>query len=813
MLAAFSVRPHDKPALEPGRHNQVETVIGSHDTESRAGQLAASLGLVTAIWLVAASRWIVKDSVIPWDSKNQFYAFFRFLSASLRAGDWPFWNPYHYGGHPSVADPQSLVFSPLFLAWGALDPAPTMQAFDLVVLAHLLAGGIAIAVIGWRARWPVPACVLAAALFMFGGAASGRLQHTGIILSYSLFPLALLLLQLALERRSHIVAVGFAIMAAGVALGRNQVALLLCALLLAAAAAEILRSPRPLHYLRERSGVLATMAAAGGALLVVPMLLTLQFATLSNRPAQLLDEALKGSLYPANLATLVVANVFGTHASYWGPGAATLPEVALTDDSENYLFVGAVPVLLVLWLGVAGGSAWRPGRRLITCTLAIACLFMLGRYTPLYGLAFAFVPGMDLFRRPTDASFVFGIALAFLAGHCLADYVREGLPRFRRLYMIAAFLALLAAIDSAIAFSARTGHALDAAREAGVAGAIMLVTVLILFSGRQRPARVAAAALVTLIAIAELLWWNAASRLNAESRSLYTVLEAPMGAEAAAIALLEAALAADHRRGEHPRVEVLGLGGPWQNLAMVRGWEATNGYNPLRIGWYDRLVAPGEENWDTSQRRFPPSFDNYNCALAQALGLTYLVFGEPLDRLPGLAAPPPADLLLAGPPVWIYRLGDAMPRARIVGRFEAIAGDAARPDGRLAVEPSADRARVDVGMASRRSTALPSSETPGVVKIESSRPGRVEAVATSTADGLLVLHDIYYPGWIAEVDGKSVPIRRANHLFRAIELPAGTHRVTFRFAPFSPANLRNALNAALGRPATEPPAVFLDSQR
>ena len=30
----------------------------------------------------------------------------------------------------------------------------------------------AIAAIGWRARWPVPGCVLAAALFMFGGAAS-----------------------------------------------------------------------------------------------------------------------------------------------------------------------------------------------------------------------------------------------------------------------------------------------------------------------------------------------------------------------------------------------------------------------------------------------------------------------------------------------------------------------------------------------------------------------------------------------------------------------------------------------------------------
>src|ERR1700730_18657055 len=41
---------------------------------------------------------------------------------------------------------------------------------------------------------------------------------------------------------------------------------------------------------------------------------------------------------------------------------------------------------------------------------------------------------------------------------------------------------------------------------------------------------------------------------------------------------------------------------------------------------------------------------------------------------------------------------------------------------------------------------------------------------------------------IAEVDGKSTPIFRADILFRV-----GTHRVTFRFAPFSLANLRVAL--------------------
>ena len=49
-----------------------------------ARQLIAACGLITGLWLLAASRWILTDTVVPWDSKNQFYAFFRFLASSIR---------------------------------------------------------------------------------------------------------------------------------------------------------------------------------------------------------------------------------------------------------------------------------------------------------------------------------------------------------------------------------------------------------------------------------------------------------------------------------------------------------------------------------------------------------------------------------------------------------------------------------------------------------------------------------------------------------------------------------------------------------
>ena len=103
-------------------------------------------------------------------------------------------------------------------------------------------------------------------------------------------------------------------------------------------------------------------------------------------------------------------------------------------------------------------------------------------------------------------------------------------------------------------------------------------------------------------------------------------------------------------------MEVVGVSGPWQNLAMTRGLEATNGYNPLRIGWYDRLVSPGETTHIVDQRLFPASFDGYDCALARELGLEYVVLGRPIEEVPHLARRPVSDVLLAGPSVWIYRL-------------------------------------------------------------------------------------------------------------------------------------------------------------
>ena len=60
---------------------------------------------------------------------------------------------------------------------------------------------------------------------------------------------------------------------------------------------------------------------------------------------------------------------------------------------------------------------------------------------------------------------------------------------------------------------------------------------------------------------------------------------------------------------------------------------------------------------------------------------------------------------------------------------------------------------------------------------------RISFDAKLNQDGYVFLNEIHYPGWTATVDGQPAEILRANGIFRALWVSAGTHRIEFRFWP------------------------------
>ena len=73
----------------------------------------------------------------------------------------------------------------------------------------------------------------------------------------------------------------------------------------------------------------------------------------------------------------------------------------------------------------------------------------------------------------------------------------------------------------------------------------------------------------------------------------------------------------------------------------------------------------------------------------------------------------------------------------------------------------------------------------GSASIISYKPNSVSLKTNSDGDSLLLLTDVFYPGWKATVDGKEVKIYRSDYTFRSVVVPGGQHEVKFLYKPLS----------------------------
>nr|MBA3951453.1 YfhO family protein [Rubrobacter sp.] len=135
---------------------------------------------------------------------------------------------------------------------------------------------------------------------------------------------------------------------------------------------------------------------------------------------------------------------------------------------------------------------------------------------------------------------------------------------------------------------------------------------------------------------------------------------------------------------------------------------------------------------------------------------------------------------------------DALPRAWIVHSAKQVtqtetlrllgSGEVDPRRTALLERPPPDLARPDDASADRASVTTYEAD-------------RIRLRTSTGASGLLMLSEAYYPAWKAYVDGQPVPLYAADHVLRAVPVPAGEHTVELRYESWS---LRAGVAISLG---------------
>ena len=60
---------------------------------------------------------------------------------------------------------------------------------------------------------------------------------------------------------------------------------------------------------------------------------------------------------------------------------------------------------------------------------------------------------------------------------------------------------------------------------------------------------------------------------------------------------------------------------------------------------------------------------------------------------------------------------------------------------------------------------------------------RITAEVEAATEGLLVLSEVFYPGWRVEVNGEPRPLLATNLALRGVYLEAGNHTVVYTYRP------------------------------
>ncbi len=385
--------------------------------------LLAALFLAALTILIYYPLTIQGRVLSSFDSLVYFYPNATYLAERLRAGQIPLWDPYLFAGAPFLANSQAGVLYPPNLLYLV---GPVSRIYAVLVVVHvwwLAVGTYALS----RTSLGVGrmASTFAATAVAFGGFVGGMNGHLNQLEALSWAPLAILLVERgAVERRWRLEVLAALPFALSALAGHSQELYMTGVVAGLAGFSRIVQgwlrdrrtlpsgptgkpdgtADRPFRLGVGVGRMLADLVlisvgpALGMAIAAAQLIPTLELTRLSIRSTGLdFADAASFSLPPPYIPTTL------------------LPTIGQSPPSTEWLgYVGLVTVAVAIvgvWRRPTPESCWLAGLALLGVSMA------LGKYTPLFQLAFDAVPGVDLFRVPARWLTLWTFGVALLAGH------------------------------------------------------------------------------------------------------------------------------------------------------------------------------------------------------------------------------------------------------------------------------------------------------------------------------------------------------------------------------------------------------------
>ena len=699
------------------------------------------------------------------DLASFIYPMLQFTARHLKAGELPLWNPYLYGGAPFAADIQAMILYPVNWLFMLPSGEVTYRLVEYLSFFHFFLAGISMYSCMRYLDWTPPqakkrdllrpwAALVGALAYMFGDVMLIHLGNLNIVAVSAWLPLVFLFLQRALARRS----VGQAALA-GVFLsiaflaGHTQIFLYIIALVVAYAIYWA-GTARP-RTVVCRGALLVLLTLAIGLAVSAPVLLpAAEMAQFTKRSDLDYRDASAFSLPPAKLIGLFVPSFFERDPSlHWGPW-----------DRVEVGYVG----IFTLVLAVLAVLLRRCRLNLFFLLLSVGALFLaLGEYAIVHGWLYRFVPLSDRLRAPARAVLLMDFGLAALAAQGLDGLLRPLSQRQRAVWrgflrFVPWVLTGTVLLSAPLAYYALSlGQEKDPAIFLRIAHGVNGVALFLLFLS------------LSCLWLALRRWrWARPSALGLLAALLILVDLASTGA------YLDIARRPPTKGFDHPAI----IGFLKQDTELYRIDSRTDIWhlwqpdtpllhdiadvwgvvNPLTLADYDRY-------WENMGSRSSPLYDFLNAKYviaAKDVVLDWEKFTLAFDGDPDLN---------------VYLNRNVLPRAFAVHRavvapsqqaaFDAIHAPDFDPAAQVVVEGG---------------PPLPGSDEatePGQVQVVHYGLNRIELEADMPAAGYVVLSEVCYPGWEAEIDGAAAPVYRANYAFRAVYVEAGTRRILLSFRP------------------------------